>query len=95
MYRNFFRHARVAQALRPVPASVNRKALGAGDTLCGLQRHYCAGSGPTAVVFTSFAGLEKHLRSTRPGDDFMLVSVRQLPAAALFWNQRSARSATI
>jgi hypothetical protein len=71
-----FRRLRAALALLPVPASVNRKALDAGDTLRGLQRHYCAGSGPTVVVFTSFAGLEKHLRSTRPGDDFMLVSVR-------------------
>ena len=57
-----------------------RRAFEAGDILCGLQRHYCAGAGPTAVMFTSFASLEEHLRSTRPGDDFMLVSVQQLAA---------------
>lgn len=57
-----------------------RAALDAGDTLFGLQRHYCAGSGPTAVIFTSFSILDAHLHSTRPGDEFMLLSVRQCSA---------------
>ena len=54
-----------------------RSALDTGDTLFGLQRHYCAGGGPTAVIFTSFSNLDAHLHSTRPGDEFMLLSVRQ------------------
>lgn len=54
-----------------------RFALDSGDILFGLQRHYCAGAGPTAVIFPSFSVLEAHLRSTRPGDEFMLLSVRQ------------------
>jgi hypothetical protein len=55
-------------------------ALDTGDVLCGLQRHYCAGASPTEVVFNSSSALQEHLRSTRPGDEFMLVSVRQLAA---------------
>lgn len=54
-----------------------RLALDAGDILFGYQRHYCAGSGPTAVIFSSFSVFDAHLRSTRPGDEFMLLSVRQ------------------
>ena len=57
-----------------------QNAFEKGDVLCGLQRHYCAGSGPTAVVFNSFSGFKEHIRSTRPGDAFMLVSVQQLAA---------------
>jgi hypothetical protein len=68
----------VAHILSPPILNHARQALRAGDTLCGIQRHYCAGAGPTAVVFTSSTDFEKHLRSTRPGDDFMLVSVQQL-----------------
>lgn len=54
-----------------------RFALDSGDILFGLQRHYCAGAGPTALIFPSFSILEAHLRSARPGDEFMLLSVRQ------------------
>lgn len=54
-----------------------RFALDSGDILFGLQRHFCAGAGPTAVIFPSFSILETHLRSARPGDEFMLLSVRQ------------------
>lgn len=54
-----------------------RLALDSGDILFGLQRHYCAGAGPTALVFPSFSILDAHLRSTRPGDEFMLLSVRR------------------
>jgi hypothetical protein len=55
-----------------------RHALDSGDVLFGLQRHYCAGSGPTPVIFTSMLDFEEHLCSTRPGDEFMLLSVREL-----------------
>lgn len=53
-------------------------ALDSGDVLFGLQRHYCAGCSPTPVIFTSFPDFEEHLRSTKPGDEFMLLSVREL-----------------
>ena len=55
-----------------------RDALDSEDILFGWQRHYCAGGGPTALIFTSFPDFEEHLRSTRPGDEFMLLSVREL-----------------
>src|SRR5215472_7707837 len=48
----------IAHILSPSILDHVREALGKGDTLCGLQRHYCAGSSPTAVVFTSFAEFE-------------------------------------
>jgi hypothetical protein len=57
-----------------------REVLDGGDVLCGLQRHYCAGSGPTAVVVTSFPVFQEHLRKTRPGDEFMPVSLQELAA---------------
>lgn len=70
--------AGLANVLSPNVLARVREALGKGDTLCGLQRHYCAGSGPTRVVFNSFQLFEECLHSTRPGDEFMLVSVKQL-----------------
>ena len=61
------------------PSVLNRarEALEAGDVLCGYQ-HHLGGCSATALVFTSFPALEEHLRSTRPGDMFTLLSVQRL-----------------
>jgi hypothetical protein len=69
----------IAHMLSPSVLSRAREALEAGDVLCGYQFHL-GGCGATAVVFNSFSGFEEHLRSTRPGDMFNLVSVGQLAA---------------
>jgi hypothetical protein len=69
-----------AHILSPHILSRAQNAFEKGDVLCGLQRHYCAGCGPTPVVFNSLSDLEERIRSTRPGDAFMLVSVQHLAA---------------
>jgi hypothetical protein len=69
-----------AHMLSPHILTRAQNAFEKGDVLCGLQRQYCAGSGPTAVVFNSLSDLKEHIRSTRPGDAFMLVSVQHLAA---------------
>jgi hypothetical protein len=70
----------VASILSPTILARVRFALENGDILCGLQRHYCAGCGPSAVVFTSFEAFQAHIRGTRPGDEFMLLSIHRLSA---------------
>ena len=86
----------------PSVLSRAREALEAGDVLCGYQYHLGGGGSATAVVFTSFSGFEEHLRSTRPGDWFTLLSVQRLarqnalldptPRAVKEWLKRNPNS---
>lgn len=69
----------VAHMCSPSVLGRAREALEAGDVLCGYQ-HHLGGCSPTAVMFSSFSGFEEHLRSTRPGDLFALLSVQRLAA---------------
>ena len=76
----------IAHVLSSMVLSRAREAFEKSDVLCGLQRHYAGGSSPSAVVYNSFPTFEEHLRSTRPGDEFMLVSVQQLAARSSLLN---------
>jgi len=53
--------------------------LEAGDVLCGFQYHL-GGCSASEVVFRSFSSLQTHVGSTRQGDFFTLLSVKQLAA---------------
>jgi hypothetical protein len=70
----------VAHMLSPTILNRARVAYKSADVLCGYQYHMGGGGGPSHVVFNSFLLFEEHLRSTRPGDMFTLVSVQQLAA---------------
>jgi len=71
--------AGVAHILSPTILKRAREAFETGDVLCGYQYHL-GGCSPSAVAFNSFSLFEEHLRSTRPGDNFTLISVKQMAA---------------
>jgi hypothetical protein len=67
----------VAHILSPAILGRVREALESGDVLCGFQFHF-GGCSASEVAFSTFSSFETHISSTRPGDFFTLLSVKQL-----------------